>query len=385
MFPLTHHQYQCCHRQHLLYVPGTRHIEAIGAAVMAGAPITITNLRHFTQHVCNWGGITGNRVLWRIQATSDHVVLKCFNAAIVEVGKGDVLRAKNALNPIRGLGRFSYSYSSKHIRMLAPHLSAVLDQIVETHLKQHLPGASKAQLYVAYCDFCVEKAKELTAARVKKGDFINPQTCEREENGPELESGRANSLWLAADVDMACFAWLKGWCRGGTAANISTINEPLDRSSNNSRGAMIDERPVSPPPIEIENESHRGQVSGKRRVYLCQNHKTDQAVTLKEECNSHWNLGWICRGHGQLDFKRRNAWGVTRYLIGEIAAAGGNALGHPHYRPSGGYTCHQGGVGYQGGIRFGSVANAVRYLKQYFDVVACPCNQTETQNWINGL
>jgi len=66
---------------------------------------------------------------------------------------------------------------------------------------------------------------------------------------------------------------------------------------------------------KFENESHRGQVSGKRRVYLCQNHKTDQAVTLKEECNSHWNLGWILPRARQLDLSAENAWGVDSVTL----------------------------------------------------------------------
>jgi hypothetical protein len=61
-------------------------------------------------------------------------------------------------------------------------------------------------------------------------------------------------------------------------------------------------------------------------------------------------------------------------------------LKHPHYHPStGGATCHQGGKGYQGGISFGSVADSVRYLRQYFNVKACSGNITETQEWIDKL
>ena len=121
-------------------------------------------------------------------------------------------------------------------------------------------------------------------------------------------------------------------------------------------------------------------------VYLCQNHKNAIALTIKDECGSRWNLAWICRGHGCLNFKLPNVPNVNRYLIGEIALAGGDVIQHADYVEAiGGATCHNGGVGYQGYIRLGSVEAAVRYLKQYFTVVACPGNATATQLWIDNI
>lgn len=371
MFPLTFHQYQCCHRQHLICVTGTRAVEKLGAAFGGGATLRIADLRTFTEQVCKWGGRTGGRILWRIQHTLDSTVLSGFTNAIKEIGACNVLGAKNELKPIGGLGKFSYS--SKHIRMLAPHLSGVLDGIVETYLARHVARVSRSHLYVAYCNFCVEKARDLTAASVKKGDFI---TCVPGRSEPELGSGGSDCHWLAADVDMACFAWLQGWCHSGTSGKIST----------SVKGGVNDESSVELPPTHVEGKQRSGHISEKPMVYLCQDHKLDQAVTLKEDCESNWNLGWICRTHGRLDFKLRGAWGTTRCLIDEIAALGGNVLKHPNYHPStGGATCHQGGKGYQGGISFGSVTDSVRYLRRYFIVKACPCNYTETQVWINKL
>jgi hypothetical protein len=193
-------------------------------------------------------------------------VLDGFNTAIVEIAACNVLGAKNALKPIGGLGQ--YSYSSKHIRMLAPHLSGVLDKIVKRHLTSCLPGASSSNLYVDYCTFCVEKAKELTTANVKKGDFI---TCAPGRSEPELGIGGTDCHWLAADVDMACFAWLNKWCHSGTSGKIST----------SVKGEVNDERSVELPPTDVEGKQRSGHISEKDLVYLCQDHKLDQAVTLK--------------------------------------------------------------------------------------------------------
>ena len=123
-----------------------------------------------------------------------------------------------------------------------------------------------------------------------------------------------------------------------------------------------------------------------RDIYLCQNHERDRALTLKEHCSTRWNIAWICRDHGCLDFKRKDARNTTRYLIGEIAVAGGDVVHHPNYYPSSGESTHcMAGSGYQGGIRFGSVEAAVRYLKKYFNVMACPENPTNTQPWVDSL
>ena len=124
----------------------------------------------------------------------------------------------------------------------------------------------------------------------------------------------------------------------------------------------------------------------KPDIFLCQNHKKDRAVTIKEVCSIRWNIAWICRDHGRLDFKVNGARNTNRYLIGEIAVAGGNVITHPDYYVSrGGKThCHA-GTGYQGGIEFRTVEAAVRYLKQYFNVIACSENVTNTQVWVDAL
>ena len=121
-------------------------------------------------------------------------------------------------------------------------------------------------------------------------------------------------------------------------------------------------------------------------IFLCQNHKHDRSLTIKEHCGSRWNIAWICRCHGRLDFKLNGARNTTRYLIGEIALASGNVVAHKDYKASPkGYTCHHAGTSYEGGICFGSVEAAVRYLKQYFTVIACEENPTNTQTWVDNL
>ena len=61
------------------------------------------------------------------------------------------------------------------------------------------------------------------------------------------------------------------------------------------------------------------------------------------------------------------------FLIGEISAAGGNFTAMADYTPSNNECAlgGVGGVGFEGGIPFKSVEDAVRYLKQFFVVQAC--------------
>ena len=123
----------------------------------------------------------------------------------------------------------------------------------------------------------------------------------------------------------------------------------------------------------------------KRVLYLCQNHKCDQAITIKEKCNSNWNNAWICRSHGRLDFKVRDARGTMVYMIDEILKHGVDVTADTRWVVSrSSQTCHHGGVAYQGGLKLGSVENAVDYLKKFFVIKACPWNITETQEWIDA-
>jgi hypothetical protein len=129
----------------------------------------------------------------------------------------------------------------------------------------------------------------------------------------------------------------------------------------------------------------------KNTLFLSQKHKADAAITFKEACSIRWNLGWVCWQHGQLDLKVNGALHTHRYLIGEIANADGDFLAEPGYTEESAPETHcRGGSQYQGGVPFGSVQAAVRYLKQYFDIKACPDNRglnghpTCNQQWIDA-
>jgi hypothetical protein len=343
--------------------------------MIAPAP-GITSIRNFTQDVCKWGGRTGSRILWQIQATPNHRVQNGFTTAIAELNQGRILGALAALRPIRGLGQFSYS--SKHLRMLAPKLCGVFDSVVQTFLRTGYSHTTTPQLFADYCLFCNVKAAELTRAKVKLGDYIS--ACAGPQEAVKLDTTGAQTQWTAADVDMACFAWLQNWCSGcsGTGSRgAATCAPKTDRTLPIQKGRAA-KKPAS---------DSRDVPQGNLKVlYLCQNHPKDTAVTLKEDCNSNWNNAWICRDHGSLDFKVKGARGNSRYLIGEILAQGTDVTRDLRWVNSpNGKTCHHSGSAYQGRLSLGSVEDAVRYLKCFFRVVACPCNKTEIQQWINAL
>ena len=132
----------------------------------------------------------------------------------------------------------------------------------------------------------------------------------------------------------------------------------------------------------------------ERHFDNCQNQ--DLTIYIKEgpknylriisSCDEHRNDGMIClfNDHGHIWLKEQDR--SPRYLIGEIHQAGGNFLEEPTYIGLDGMNVRcVGGVGYEGGIRSGTADDAVRYLKQYFDVRACPDSQRFTQVLIDQL
>jgi len=374
---LTDHQLQCCHSTHLKNpkVPNTRKVESVGRSLMApGAVISSANLLAFSLQVCQWGGKTGARVFWRIRRTNHAAIAASFAGAIKELSKPnpDLLVAKRALSPISGLG--SFSYSTKHLRMLAPEFSPVLDRVIDNYLVTHSSKYARTSIdgrYLAYADFCRVKAYLLTVNKVTLGDFLKPANpCEVAKT-----ANAAYCKWTAADVDMACFAWLQGWCNCG-GATASNSGEPRKKSIP----AKVDSN------TDVKRAPEAPTNSSKPIIFLAQDHKLDTAVTIKEACNSRWNNAWICRDHGSLDFKNEGVRGTTRYMIGDILAQGVDVTHDPDWELSrDGKTCHHGGRNYQGRLYKETVADAVRYLKQFFDVRACPDNETETQEWIDAL
>jgi hypothetical protein len=131
-----------------------------------------------------------------------------------------------------------------------------------------------------------------------------------------------------------------------------------------------------------------GAHRGKATIHLEQGPK--KYIKLVDQCGGH-NEGIIClhkKPHIWLQNQRSN----RRYLVGEIAAAGGNFTNEAGYTaaPGGVPNCGVGGSNYQGGVLFGSVEDAVKYLKRYFDIRACPGNTglnghpTCNQRWVDA-
>lgn len=121
-------------------------------------------------------------------------------------------------------------------------------------------------------------------------------------------------------------------------------------------------------------------------IYLAENHELNNAVTLKEECNSHFNNAWICIAHGRINFKNPGARGNNRYLKGEIEAHGFNFDLHPAWHISeNGQTDCMGGVNYEGWLEMGTVEEAICFLKNYFKIIACDYNEKYTQEWIDEV
>jgi hypothetical protein len=371
------HELQLGHYWHLQKVRGTRVVEASGRALMRSvARLNAAAWLAFSRRVCRWGGKTGNRVYGQIRKNSGPVIESGFSAALVNLRRGprNLLAAKHALKGIRGLG--SFSYASKHLRMLAPEISPVLDEIVDNSLvanSARYAGTPIEGRFLGYADFCQAKALQLKSAKVKLGDLLK----KAELGSLRTATSAKECAWTAGDVDMACFALIRGWALAGTSA--------LGRSGTSKP------KPHTPPP-RSPKKRHAASPDAPTRaerqpIYLAQNHVNDTAVTLKGDCGPRRNLAWICRTHGSLDFKDQDAPHLTRYLIGEILAQGVDVTTDPHWVASHhGETCHHGGCGYQGGLRdMGTVAEAVRYLKRFFEVRACPENTTETQAWIDGL
>jgi hypothetical protein len=122
---------------------------------------------------------------------------------------------------------------------------------------------------------------------------------------------------------------------------------------------------------------------GKKKptIYLADNQVRKVALTLKEDCQERWNNAWICRAHGSVNFKIAGAKGTTRFLVGEILCQGVDVTSRPEWESSKhGETCCHGGTGYLGRLRLGSEAKALKFLKQFFKVLDCPCPPKKKQN-----
>ena len=126
------------------------------------------------------------------------------------------------------------------------------------------------------------------------------------------------------------------------------------------------------------------QNTGKRSVSIEEG--PQGYLKLVDICRVSRNDGMIClhsAPHLWLKLEGRS----PRYLIGEIAKAGGDFTTEPDFITSldGIPNCGMGGVGYQGARRFESIEAAIHYLKRYFRVIGCESNQKWSQKKIDGI
>lgn len=214
IFPLTDKEIQVYHFHHIKRVQDTRKTEKLGNLFRSRNALSQQDILDFSASVCRWGGRTGGRILWRIKKTNSEILLNSFSEAIKSLNQGNLKGALRNLQSVGGLGQFSYS--SKHLRMLSPKTCAVLDSIVEKHLKKHSSKPERLnfrdyrlELFEEYSRFCQTKANQLSQSRILLSDHmatgIETREAVRASENPD------HHAWTAADVDMAFFAWLQGW------------------------------------------------------------------------------------------------------------------------------------------------------------------------------
>jgi hypothetical protein len=129
------------------------------------------------------------------------------------------------------------------------------------------------------------------------------------------------------------------------------------------------------------------KVEGRHCIWLEEGPKAFLKI-VSECCGKHGrNDGMICLNHNRPHIWLKNNGASRRYLIGEILIARGSFTAEPGYikAPAGVPNCGVGGVNYQGGVPFESADDAVKYLKRYFDVLACRGNSIYDQPRINKL
>lgn len=223
---------------------------------------------------------------------------------------------------------------------------------------------------------CCACAESTNAAIQKCADWFNQAYGKEHPCG----SGQLDWIQVACDLPESIIQETLKVLRLSPIASSSASNKA--------------QRPVFKHQVEVcagcaEQTVTVGARRGKLTIRLEQGPK--KYIKLVDQCGGP-NEGMIClhkTPHIWLQNQRPN----RRYLIGEIAAAGGHFANEAGYTaaPGGVPQCGVGGTNYQGGVSFGSVEDAVKYLKRYFSVQACPGNQgfhghpTCDQAWIDGI
>lgn len=295
-----------------------------------------------------WGGKRWDHFCSSVAGASQANLEKLLNDLRVSTctRAEDFKRAKLAAVGVKGLG---ISFYTKLLFFFRPEPDAyILDQwtaksIIKlinpgpVRLKNGLPADNTTEEeYEAYCKAIEELATALSSS----------------ENS-----------WTAEDVETGLFDRPRSRWR-------LHLGDPAEED--------VGER--SP---EDEEDVQNIKPDSKPVIYLYAGQEHDRALALRNQCEAKRNDGWICRAHNVLSLKINGR--SPRYLIGEIAASGGNFRMEPGYVPSTNEKTHcMGGCGYEGHLDFASLEEAVGYLKQYFDIKACPCNTTEDQGWIDN-
>jgi hypothetical protein len=343
LFPLSHAEFQCCHKQHLLHCTTTRAVEAVGAALRIGPAIDGAAADGFIHGVCTWGGRTGNRVYGMTLHTPDPVKAATFTQVVNTLNRGNWSGALDVLRSggIKGLG--GISYASKMLRILDPSHCAVLDSVLQEHLVSTAGTLLRGHaLWECYSLYCIKKAEELTAANIVLGDYLSD--CD----GAQVVTDGENKLhthWTAGDVDMAVFAWLNGWCQA--------------------------EKPYTPNKITPKPKSglsYDGDGVGKKPILFIRYNKAG-TISVKVACGRRNNLAWI--DNGFLNFKDST---VNPFLLVYIqqSPAGQNIRLLPNWSPSPngatnyGYSTH-----YEGWLKLESNDDALQFLEHYFTIKSC--------------
>lgn len=206
-FKLSDSDFQKYHQRHLSKISNTRSIENHGRLLLNQKPTPSSQqLIDFSNLVFGWAGRTGGRVRGKTDRVPHKARRYAFLTTFRHIKDDNFFLAVLELQTIKGLGARSgsVSYASKHLRFFCPERYAVLDSIIEKHLRIDLPGLSKIHLLYLYCVYCQEKAAELSKKHLLLSDCLPPSP-----NIPAYSN--IAKPWKAADVDMAIFAKFKGW------------------------------------------------------------------------------------------------------------------------------------------------------------------------------
>ncbi len=174
------------------------------------------------------------------------------------------------------------------------------------------------------------------------------------------------------------------WSDESASAGVDTDDDedtetaPV-RSACSSEVVSQSTEPTEQPRVAEGERSQQSVFDEKPIIYLEEGPKA--FIKIVNVCGDG-NDGMICKHKiPHIWLKNKNA--SPRYLIGEILKAGGSFATEVSYTvaPGGVPNCGVGGSNYAGGVRFDSIAAAVKYLKQYFDVKACKNNRKYNQVW----